>query len=151
MSEMRAMTSASQACGSNFAFCRSVCGLSRSRRSVSIVSPGSATAIWMLFRWRTPPTSDLLVVPVSRRLIVASLFPKAARNAYAALTLAREAAQAQARVLRDAIAGGGAEPGAGGSDGDRVGCSVLHEEPHLVIGHVAAGHERSSEAEKAPA
>jgi hypothetical protein len=57
----------------------------------------------------------------------------------------------QARVLRDAIAGGGAEPGAGGGDGDRVGCSVLHEEPHLVIGHVAAGHERSSEAEKAPA
>jgi hypothetical protein len=27
---------------------------------------------------------------------------------------------------------------------------MLHEEPHLVIGHVAAGHERSSKAEKAP-
>ena len=57
----------------------------------------------------------------------------------------------QARVLRDAVAGGGAEPGAGGGDRDRVGRSVLHEEPHLVIGHVAAGHERSSEAEKTPA
>jgi hypothetical protein len=57
----------------------------------------------------------------------------------------------QARVLHDAVAGGGAEPGAGRGDGDRIGCSVLHEEPHLVIGHVAAGHERSSKAEKAPA
>jgi hypothetical protein len=66
--------------------------------------------------------------------------------------LARRALlRGQARVMRDTIAGGGAEPGAGGGDGDRVGCSVLHEEPHLVIGHVAAGHERSSKAEKAPA
>lgn len=57
----------------------------------------------------------------------------------------------QARVLRNAVAGGGAEPRPGGGNRDRVGRSVLHEEPHLVIGHMAAGHERSSEAEKAPA
>jgi hypothetical protein len=31
----------------------------------------------------------------------------------------------QARDLRDAIAGDGAEPGAGGGDGDQIGCSVL--------------------------
>jgi hypothetical protein len=54
------------------------------------------------------------------------------------------------RVLRDAVAGGGAESGAGGGDGDRGVRAMLHEEPHLVIGHVAAGHERSSKAEKAP-
>jgi hypothetical protein len=38
-----------------------------------------------------------------------------------------------------------------GGGGDRVGRSVLHEEPHLVIGHMAAEHERFSKAEKAPA
>ncbi len=56
----------------------------------------------------------------------------------------------RARVLRDAIAGGRAEPGARRGDGDRGVRAMLHEEPHLVIGHVAAGHERSSDAEKAP-
>ena len=56
----------------------------------------------------------------------------------------------QARVRLDAVAGGGTEPGAGGGHRDRVGGSMLHEEPHLVIGHMAAGHERSSETEKTP-
>jgi hypothetical protein len=55
------------------------------------------------------------------------------------------------RVLLDAVAGGRAEPGAGGGDGNRGGHAMLHEEPHLVIGHMAAGHAGSSEAGKAPA
>ncbi len=38
-----------------------------------------------------------------------------------------------------------------GGQGDGIGRSMLHEEPHLVIGHMAAGHGRSSETEKAPA
>ena len=55
------------------------------------------------------------------------------------------------RVLRPTVAGGSAEPGACCSYRDRVGRSMLHEEPHLVIGHMAAGHGRSSETEKTPA
>jgi hypothetical protein len=67
-------------------------------------------------------------------------------------SLARRALlRRRSRVLRDAVAGGGAEPGASGGNGNRVGRSMLHEEPHLVIGHMAAGHACSSEAEKAPA
>ncbi len=56
----------------------------------------------------------------------------------------------RARVLRDPVARGRAEPGLGRSDGDRVGRTVGHEEPHLVIGHVAAGHGRSSRWRKRP-
>ena len=43
--------------------------------------PGAQVRMWMLLVWRTPPTSDLFVVPVRSRLSVVSLLPKAARNA----------------------------------------------------------------------
>ena len=46
----------------------------------------------------------------------------------------------QARVAGEAVARGGAEVCLGGSDRDGVGATVMHEEPHLVVGHVAAGH-----------
>ena len=44
-------------------------------------------------------------------------------------------------VTRQAIPGRGADRRFGGRHGHPVGVSELHEEPHLVIGHVAAGHE----------
>lgn len=56
----------------------------------------------------------------------------------------------RARVLGDPVARGGAEPGFGRGDGDRVSRTVGHEEPHLAIGHVAAGHGRSSRRRKRP-
>ena len=46
----------------------------------------------------------------------------------------------QARVLGDPVAGRPAHRRLGGRDGHGVGLTVLHEEPHLVIGHVAARH-----------
>ena len=46
----------------------------------------------------------------------------------------------QARVAGEAVAGGGAEGRLGGGNRDGVGAAVVHEEPHLAIGHVAAGH-----------
>ena len=61
----------------------------------------------------------------------------------------RVSLRGRSRTLGDAIAGGGAEPGAGGGHGDRGVRSMRHEEPHLAIGHMAAGHERSSKAETA--
>ena len=39
-------------------------------------------------------------------------------------------------------------PALAAATGERIGRSVLHEEPHLVIGHVAARHERSPEIGK---
>jgi uncharacterized Zn-binding protein involved in type VI secretion len=54
------------------------------------------------------------------------------------------------RVMLDAVAGSRAEPGTGGGDGDRGGRAMRHEEPHLVIGHMAAGHAGSSEQGKHP-
>ncbi len=46
----------------------------------------------------------------------------------------------QARVAGDPIAGRPAHRRLGGRDGHGVGLTELHEEPHLVIGHMAAGH-----------
>ncbi len=57
----------------------------------------------------------------------------------------------QARILLDAIGGGRAKSRPRRGDGDRIGRSVLHEEPHLVIRHVAVRHERSPRSrERAP-
>ena len=38
------------------------------------------------------------------------------------------------------MAGGLTERGLGGGRGDAIALTELHEEPHLVIGHMAAGH-----------
>ncbi len=46
----------------------------------------------------------------------------------------------EARVFGDPVPGRLAHRRLGGRDGHGVGLTVLHEEPHLVIGHVAAGH-----------
>ena len=46
----------------------------------------------------------------------------------------------QARVAGKAVAGGGAEGRLGGGNRDGVGATVVHEEPHLAVGHMAAGH-----------
>ena len=56
----------------------------------------------------------------------------------------------RARILRDPVARGRAEPRLRGGHGDRVGRTMRHEEPHLVIGHVAAGHGALLTMEKAP-
>ena len=47
----------------------------------------------------------------------------------------------QSRGPGDPMPGRLAHRRLGGRDGHGVGLTVLHEEPHLVIGHVAAGHE----------
>ena len=47
----------------------------------------------------------------------------------------------QPRILLDAIGRGGADRRLRRRDGRRVGLTELHEEPHLVIGYVAAGHK----------
>ncbi len=44
------------------------------------------------------------------------------------------------RIMRHAISRGGAEPGASGGQRRGVGHAMLHEERHLMIGHMAAGH-----------
>ncbi len=44
-------------------------------------TPGKATAMWMLLRCRTPPTSEALVSPFRKRAIVASFMPNAVRKA----------------------------------------------------------------------
>ncbi len=54
----------------------------------------------------------------------------------------------QARILLDAVGRRRAKSRPRRGDGERIGRSVLHEEPHLVIGHVAARHERSPEVGK---
>ena len=46
----------------------------------------------------------------------------------------------EARVSGDPMPGRLAHRRLGGRGGHGVGLTVLHEEPHLVIGHVAAGH-----------
>ena len=51
------------------------------------------------------------------------------------------AGRGQSRLLRDPVPGRPAHRRLGGRDGHGVGLTVLHEEPHLVIGHVMAGHE----------
>lgn len=43
----------------------------------------------------------------------------------------------------DAMAGGGTEGGLGGGRGDAVALTELHEERHLVIGHMTARHGRA--------
>lgn len=53
----------------------------------------------------------------------------------------------QARIGADAMAGGGTEGGLGGGRGDAVALTELHEEPHLVIGHMAAGHGQAPRRE----
>src|SRR5262245_1702142 len=66
----------------NLALALAVAGLALSAASVLPTAPGGATAIWILFVWRTPPgRSDLLDSPLRRRLRVVSLLPKACRKA----------------------------------------------------------------------
>ena len=48
------------------------------------------------------------------------------------------------------VARGSAETGLGRNDGRRVGPSILHEEPHLMIGYRTAGHERFLFEKKSP-
>ena len=49
--------------------------------SAAAASPSGATLMWMLLRWRTPPTSDRFVVPTRSRLMVVCLFPNASGKA----------------------------------------------------------------------
>ena len=65
----------------NFALHLAIAGLAFSAARVLATSPAAATAIWMLFVWRTPPRSDLFDSPLRRRLRVVSLLPKACRKA----------------------------------------------------------------------
>jgi hypothetical protein len=53
------------------------------------------------------------------------------------------------RVVGKAVAGRGAEPRARRGNRDRVGQAVLHEEPQLVVGHMAAG-QGASPARESP-
>ena len=46
----------------------------------------------------------------------------------------------QTRIVGNPVSRGGADPGASGGHGDRIGQSELHEQPHLAIVDVAAGH-----------
>ena len=66
----------------NFSFPLLVAGLDRSSDKAWPTDPGSQTFKWMLLVCRTPPTSDLFVLPVLSRFIVTALFPKAAKKAY---------------------------------------------------------------------
>jgi hypothetical protein len=45
--------------------------------------------------------------------------------------------------LLDAVGGGGTEAGLGGRGTPRVVLTELRVEPHLAIGHMAAGHVRT--------
>ncbi len=56
----------------------------------------------------------------------------------------------RSRVVRDPIPGGDTEPGPRGGHGHGIGQAMLHEEPHLVIGHVAAGHGAPPKQRKLP-
>ena len=46
------------------------------------------------------------------------------------------------KVVLEAIAAGGREPGLGGGNGRRLGLTETHIQPHLAIGDVAAGQVR---------
>ncbi len=47
----------------------------------------------------------------------------------------------QPAIGGEAVSGGGAEGCLRGGDGNGVGLAQLHEEPHLVIGHMATRHK----------
>lgn len=49
----------------------------------------------------------------------------------------------KARVARETVAGRGGDAGLGGRRGHAVGLSEVHEEPHLLVGDMAAGHGRA--------
>ena len=102
-------------------------GASHSSKIATGLSPGAASSMGTTSSSNTPSSGS------GRRRPRSAFLVEGARGSCAI------------RVTR-----GRAEPGLGRGDGDRAARTVGREEPHLAIGHVAAGHGRSSRWRKHP-